>query len=86
MAQRKPTLRDPRPSIFKSTASSTAENTDSETDNQPRIKRTYLLTMEDDAAVDSLVTLEFRKTRRKPEKSEIVSKAIQEYFQRHSGE
>jgi hypothetical protein len=85
MAQRKPTLRD-RPSIFQSTTPHTAENTDSATADQPRIKRTYLLTMDDDAAVDSLVTAEFRKTRRKPEKSEIVSKAIQEYFQRHSGE
>ena len=81
----KTTLRD-RPSIFQSTAVPTVENTDSGTADQPRIKRTYLLTMDDDAAVDALVTREFRKTGTTPDKSEMVSKAIQEYYQRYSGE
>ena len=80
----KQTLRE-RPSIFKKSAGNTAENTAGEPPPQQRIKRTYLLTQDDDIAVDTLVSLEFRATGAKPDKSAIVSRAIQEYFQRHSG-
>ncbi len=43
----------------------------------PRIKATFYLHPEDILAIDSLQSEEFKGTGKKPERSEIVSRAIQ---------
>jgi hypothetical protein len=44
-----------------------------------RIKATFYLNPEDVLAIDSMQSEEFRKTGKKPERSEIVSRAIQAF-------
>jgi hypothetical protein len=49
-----------------------------------RIKATFYLNPEDVLAIDSLQSEEFRRTGKKPERSEIVSRAIQEFKSRQT--
>lgn len=44
-----------------------------------RIKATFYLNPEDVLAIDSIQSEEFRQTGKKPERSEIVSRAIQAF-------
>ena len=48
-----------------------------QTAKRSRIKATYYLNPEDILAIDSMQSDEFRQTGKKPERSEIVSQAIQ---------
>ena len=45
----------------------------------PRVKATFYITPDDVLAIDALQSEEFRQTGKKPERSEIVSRAIQTY-------
>lgn len=49
-----------------------------------RIKATFYLEPEDVLAIDHLQTEAFRETGKKPERSELVSLAIQEYIKNHA--
>ncbi|MEE8470021.1 MAG: hypothetical protein V3S51_01685 [Dehalococcoidia bacterium] len=51
----------------------------SQTTKPPRIKATFYLNPEDVLAIDSMQSEEFRKKGKKPERSEIVSRAIQAF-------
>jgi hypothetical protein len=95
MAERK-TVRE-RPSIFRRTdqvvpeleeptpsASPTSEHSNSQTSKQPRVKATFYLNPEDIIAIDTMQTEEFRRTGKKPERSEVVSRAIQLLRQQNS--
>ncbi len=64
-----------RPELFRRSDISTSEHPDVETPK--RIKVTVYLNPDDVVAVDELQIAEFKKTGKKPEKSEIVSRAIQ---------
>lgn len=55
-----------------------------QTSRQRRIKATFYLNPEDVLAIDEMQSNEFRRTGKKPERSEIVSRAIQE-FKDHQG-
>jgi len=46
---------------------------------QNRIKATFYLNPEDVLAIDEMQSNEFRRTRKKPERSELVSRAIQAF-------
>ena len=46
---------------------------------QQRIKATFYINPEDVLAIDEMQSNEFRRTGRKPERSDIVSRAIQAY-------
>lgn len=48
----------------------------------PRIKATFYLTADDIVAIDTMQTEAFKRTGKKPERSELVSRAIQALFQR----
>ena len=48
-----------------------------QTSKRSRIKATFYLNPEDILAIDSMQSDEFRQTGKKPERSEIVSQAIQ---------
>lgn len=50
-----------------------------QTGRRSRIKATFYLNPEDVLAIDSLQSDEFRRTGKKPERSEIVSRAIQAF-------
>ena len=67
-------MRD-RPALFRRSDSRTAEQEDSQTPK--RVKVTVYLNPEDVIAVDELQIAEFKRTGKKPEKSELVSRAIQ---------
>ncbi len=64
-----------RPELFRRSDIQTSEQPDVETPK--RIKVTVYLNPDDVVAVDELQIAEFKKTGKKPEKSEIVSRAIQ---------
>ena len=49
------------------------------TEGRTRIKATFYLNPEDVLAIDSMQSEEFRQTGKKPERSEIVSRAIQAF-------
>jgi hypothetical protein len=68
----KRTLRE-RPAFFQRTA----EQPDSQTPKQPRVKATFYLNSEDIVAIDRMQTDEFQRTGKKPERSELVSRAVQ---------
>lgn len=79
-----------RPTIFRRTA---ADEQDTETAGQPdvqparqqRIKATFYLEPADIMAIDQMQTQEFAATGKKPERSHVVSWAIQALFnQRNS--
>ncbi len=57
--------------------SSTARQPDSKLAKQRRIKATFYLRPEDIIAIDEMQTKRFREQGKKPEKSELVSEAIQ---------
>ncbi len=90
----KRTLRS-RPTLFRRTDEAVPEldQPDSQTLGQPgtqtakpqRIKATFYLTPEDIIAIDTMQTDEFRRTGKKPERSELVSRAIRELFERQTG-
>ena len=46
---------------------------------QQRIKATFYINREDVLAIDEMQSNEFRRTGKKPERSDIVSRAIQAY-------
>lgn len=54
------------------------------TSKQNRIKATFYLNPEDVLAIDEMQSNEFRRTRKKPERSELVSRAIQAFKEQHS--
>ncbi|MDQ3704979.1 MAG: hypothetical protein M3437_07120 [Chloroflexota bacterium] len=74
-----------RPSIFRKTdkaipelgEAETGERSDSQTVKQPRVKATFYLNPEDIVAIDQMQTEDFKRTGKKPERSHIVSRAIQ---------
>ena len=49
-----------------------------------RIKATFYLNPEDVLAIDEMQSNEFRQTGKKPERSELVSRAIQALKEQHS--
>ncbi len=51
---------------------------------QHRIKATFYIDPEDVLAIDEMQSNEFRRTSKKPERSEIVSRAIQALKDQHS--
>ena len=55
----------------------TAKHLDSKTAKPRRIKATFYLRPEDIIAIDEMQTKRFREHGKKPEKSELVSEAIQ---------
>ncbi|HEY1247685.1 MAG TPA: hypothetical protein VGE97_01735 [Nitrososphaera sp.] len=59
------------------TASQLSQQADSKPGRQQRTKATYYLNMEDIISIDTIQTKRFRATGKKPEKSELVSEAIQ---------
>jgi hypothetical protein len=77
-----------RPPIFRKTDrpapeiadAQTSERQNVETARRPRIKATFYLEPDDVVAIDVMQTDEFRRTGKKPERSEIVSRAIQRLF------
>ena len=89
----KRTLR-PRPTLFRKTDDVVPEleQRDSETAEQPsvqpaklqRIKATFYLNPEDIIAIDTMLTAEFRRTGKKPERSELVSRAIQRLLEQQA--
>jgi hypothetical protein len=75
-----------RPSIFRKTdtvipeldrAAAGPEHENSKGSKRHRIKATFYLNPEDVLAIDGMQSDEFRKTGKKPERSEIVSRAVQ---------
>ncbi len=54
------------------------------TSKQQRIKATFYLNPEDVLAIDEMQSNEFRQKGKKPERSEIVSRAIQAFKENHS--
>jgi hypothetical protein len=59
------------------TAIQPLQQADSKPDKQQRTKATYYLNIEDIISIDTIQTKRFRATGKKPEKSELVSEAIQ---------
>jgi len=53
-------------------------------DQKQRIKATFYLEPEDILAIDHLQSEEFRTTQKKPQRSHLVSRAIQEYLKSHT--
>jgi hypothetical protein len=68
------TMRD-RPALFKRSDSQPVDQLDGSTPK--RVKVTVYLQPEDVVAIDEMQIAGFKKTGKKPEKSEIVSRAIQ---------
>ena len=76
-----------RPSIFRKTdrvipeleqpAAEVAQRGSAGTTKRHRIKATFYLNPEDVLAIDEMQSDEFRRLGKKPERSEIVSRAIQ---------
>jgi hypothetical protein len=64
-----------RPEIFKRSDVREFEQEDSGTPK--RVKVTVYLNPDDVVAIDEMQIAEFKKTGRKPEKSELVSRAVQ---------
>ena len=68
----------PKNPIFKKTSKQSAGETAEQQDVQPvgRVKATFYLEIDDIEAIDDLQLAELRRTGKKPEKSQIVSRAI----------
>ncbi len=83
--QKERTLR-PRNTIFRRTRESIPEMDEPSrpSSKKKRIKATFYLEPEDILAIDHLQSEEFRETGKKPERSVLVSRAIQEYIKGHS--
>ena len=64
--------------------SKTSKHLPSKTAKQPRIKATFYLTADDIIAIDTMQTNQFRLNGKKPEKSELVSEAIQLLFRQQN--
>lgn len=56
------------------------------TDKYERIKATFYLNPQDVIAIDQMLIEAFKKSGRKPERSHIVSEAIQYLFRQKSGQ
>ncbi len=54
------------------------------TSKHNRIKATFYLNPEDVLAIDEMQSNEFRRIGKKPERSELVSRAIQAFKEQHS--
>ena len=54
------------------------------TSKQQRIKATFYLNPEDVLAIDEMQSNEFRQTGKKPERSEIVSRALQAFKEKEN--
>jgi hypothetical protein len=94
----KKTVRE-RPSIFRRTDTEipelepmqppeqtdiqTSRNLDIQEAKPERIKATFHLNPEDILAIDHMQAEEFKRTRKKPERSQIVSRALQLLLQQH---
>jgi len=71
----------------------TASSQGAETESQPdtkvakpvKMKVTFHLLPEDIEAIDEIITREFRRTRDRLQRSEVVSLALQELLKRHGG-
>lgn len=61
-----------------------AKQRDVQTVKQQRIKATFYLDPEDSIAIDQMQTEQFRKSGKKPERSQIVSEAIQSLFRQRN--
>ena len=79
----KRTVRD-RPALFQRTAPLDADTAPLERDKKERIKRTFYLWPEDIEALDAMQAQAFKRTRRKPELSNLISQAIQLLHQQDS--
>jgi hypothetical protein len=62
----------------------TVNHTNNKPEKQQRTKGTYYLDMEDIIAIDTIQTQRYRATGKKPEKSELVSEAIQLLFKQEN--
>lgn len=69
---------------FKHTDIKTEDQLASKPEKQQRTKATYYLGMEDIIAIDTLQTQRYRAIGKKPEKSELVSEAIQLLFKQEN--
>lgn len=77
-----------RPSIFRRTDRTVPELAEVQTPGRPevqksgrgRVQTTVYLEPADVAAIDQMQTEEFLRTGKKPERSQIVSRAIQQLF------
>lgn len=81
MAEQRRTLRS-RPTLFRKTDEivpelEAAEQPERTPAKPPRIKATFYLSRDDIIAIDTMQTEEFRRTGKKPERSELVSRAVQ---------
>lgn len=79
----KRTVRD-RPTLFQRTTPLDAESAPPERDKSERLKRTFYLWPEDIEALDAMQAREFKRSRRKPELSDLISQAIQLLSQQDS--
>lgn len=76
-----------RPTIFRRSADSqTAEQLDVQPAKPLRIKATFYLEPADIMAIDQMQTQEFAATGKKPERSHLVSRAIQTLFSQQNGQ
>ncbi|MDA1189002.1 MAG: hypothetical protein O2854_04915 [Chloroflexi bacterium] len=80
----------PRHSLFRRTSEGIPEidPASSQRDRAPkrqRIKATFYLEPDDVLAIDQMQSEEFRTTGKKPERSELVSQAIQAYLNSRKG-
>ena len=80
-----------RPSIFRKTDRRVPELADAQTSARRnggtarRIKATFYLEPDDVVAIDVMLTEEFKRTGKKPERSQLVSHAIQHLFAARRG-
>ena len=76
-----------RPSIFRRSADTqTAEQLDVQPAKPPRIKATFYLEQADILAIDQMQMQEFAATGKKPERSQLVSRAIQVLLKQRDGQ
>jgi hypothetical protein len=71
------TVEQPDNQTEKHSTSQTIRQPAGQTAKQPRIKATFYLQAKDIIAIDEMQTKQFKETGKKPEKSELVSEAIQ---------
>lgn len=77
-------LTDRKPSRQRdSSKTKTAKSPDSQTSSHPKIKATFHLTVDDILVIDRLQSLEFSQTGKKPERSQIVARALQLLAKQH---
>lgn len=67
----------------KSPDSQTSKSPDGQTSSHPKIKATFHLNVDDILVIDRLQSLEFSQTGKKPERSQIVARALQLLAKQH---